>query len=442
MLPDLQWLIWALAAGALYASTVRSLGSNAAVLMVIAFAYYLYWYYYHSHFAYTNDIEGHTAYAAYLQGNILDAFSYKGSEEHHPPTYYGIAALWLLLAQDWLQFGFHGALRILSLLMYVPYCVFAIRTVRLFNTKNNLAYLGYVLILFWPLSILMATRITNDVLVYTLWSAFFYYCLRWVNQSRHMDMVISIMLAALCLMVKTTGIALFGILGLCILYRLFTRQTLWRELVSPWMFVSYALVLGSVFVNLSKTMVGYLNAGRVRIYLGNNGKFASTIDSLLTFDVFAYIADPYIGYFNLDRQPDGFTYFAKSLLYGEFVWRYNDLASAVNASFILFLVVIIAGLVWGLRTRRLSWARMYPLMLMLVIPYVMIVGFVIRQRLPQCMDARFIYPIVIPLIILFTQVLDALQAAGHIKLYRLSVIIGFALPLLGTLHYLAHYLIR
>jgi hypothetical protein len=100
--------------------------------------------------------------------------------------------------------------------------------------------------------------------------------------------------------------------------------------------------------------------------------------------------------------------------------------------------------IYGCRQHLLEWKMLYPNLVAVVLSVSASMIFLILKDSMLCMDARFIFPFIVPIVLLYGSALDALRLSMSPLLrsaYWAAVSIGFLLPSLGVLLYLSYYLL-
>jgi hypothetical protein len=443
-LRPMSWL-WGVLAVLLYFAIRRDLGSRTSVLLSLCLLYTGYWYGFHSDYAYTNDMMYHVKYVRFLQHDITGYLRYLGEEHWHPPSYYMLAAAYLNLIEYLTRIDTFPALRLLSVPMFIAYMLYSLRTLRLVRQGEGLHYfLCCLLILFWPLAVLMGARISNDLLMYMLWSMFFFYLVRWQLQHATRDLYLTLLMVGLTFMVKTNAFILLGVTGCCVLRMLLIGQMRWPQLLAPRMWQCYAFIVLGIAFNLSRSLVSWLLYGGSPVYLGMGWEEDMPLSRVFSFDLGYYLAHPYITPYDVFNQPDAANHFLKTLLYGEFGWKLIPLAQGMNILLLAFIVATCVGVIYGCRQRLLVWKMLYLNLVSIALSVAASVIFLIIKDSMLCMDARFIFPFIVPLVLLYASALDALKLSVSPVLrstYWVAVAIGFLLPSLGVLLYLSYYLL-
>ena len=192
-----------------------------------------FWLHYHPNLTYTNDLWGHISYLRYMVDGWSAPYGYRGHEDFHPPLYYAIAARAYHAAALFPIVNPLAAVRLLAVACYSAFLLAGLRTLRECAPTSTPAYhAGTLLIVFWPVNILMATRINNDIALYAAWGAAFFALARWARTRSDGSLSAALCLTAVALMVKSNGALVLGIVGVSLARALLKGEisvaSLWR----------------------------------------------------------------------------------------------------------------------------------------------------------------------------------------------------------------------
>lgn len=405
-----------------------------ALIWCTSVPYFGFWLYGTSPLHYMHDIYGHLGYFRHLISHWDAPYNFMGREHWQPPTYYYVlAAIQPLAGQD----GF-VTIRIFSLFLYQLFCFFGIRTLRESVKIIGAAYyVGILLIIFWPASVLLATRINNDIPLYTCWAASFYYLTRWYRTQEMASLRKLVVCLSLALMVKTNALIPIAIAGVVGLYALSAGRTTLRSLLI-WQNLPAVLffVLGAL-VNTGKHWHSIFSNKRnvASLHFGQEGEASPTWQHFFSFDLPHYLQNPFN---TLREEPSFANNFLKTMLFGEFNFSHPALATLLSILLLLFIMLLITGAL----TNRDLWKKglqtIFPHLCATLLPIFAVMAFFAIKKMEVCQEFRFAVPMIVPLAILYTNNLTALYPKRSLRsLYWLGLGIGFALPVGGVLFYLA-----
>jgi len=152
----------------------------------------------------SNDFHGHLAYLNHIQREPFSPFGYTGRESWHPPTYYYLAALSEHLGAWFGLRPLKGA-RIFSIVLYLTYLHFGLRTFRLLFTGRVL-WCASLLFIAWPSNFEMSTRINSDSAVIPVYAAVQFYLIRSVLRGDRKDSLRALAVSFVGLVFKTSAL--------------------------------------------------------------------------------------------------------------------------------------------------------------------------------------------------------------------------------------------
>jgi hypothetical protein len=408
----------------------------AGLLLGAGACYLTLWLHGRPNTAYTNDLPGHIDYILYLASHA-NPYEYRGGESFHPPLYYFLSSLVYRLFPPTGVINGLTAVRLLSLLFYLAFLFLGVRTlVEAVGTASTGSRVGLLLFAFWPVGILMATRVNNDLLLYALWAAAFHSLARWHQRHTDGDLAAALYLTGVALMVKSSAVVLAGVLGTCLLHGFLTGVVSCRDLGRGRLAWAWLFLVAALLVNIAKPIYllaqyGEDTTGR---YFGDAGQAGFDGWHFLRFDPDVFLDSP----FAIRDGTSFLDYFLKSMLYGWSTWRHPDLASLLNGLLLVFLLVTLATLV-GLRRELLR--GLFPYIAGVVVPVTAVVLFTAYKDMAACQDFRFVLPLLTPLLVLFVRGLE--QAANRpwgLLIYGLGIMAGVGLPLAAVAFYVGQYL--
>ncbi len=425
------------------AARKSGLDRYAVCLLPAGLAYYALWLHLRPNLAYTNDVFGHIHYLMYMVTHWLRVLDFQGGEHFQPPLYYLVAS-WAFKAVRYTPINPLTAVRFLSLLFYMVFCLYALRTLREAVDTRKLSYrVGALLIVFWPVGIIMATRISNDIMLYALWSAIFYYTARWHRRNECSSLWRAIALLGVAFMVKSTSVVLAAIIAAVMLHAWRAGQWRMEQLRQKPAFAAFGVLLLGIIVNLSKLVYMRLRHGKdvSDLHFGKGAETEWTLGSFARLDWGDYTVWPFVDDFRNIEFP---AYFLKTMLYGEFKWPMKEgwsfLPFAMNYGLLALLVITLLGIAVSFLRRDPTMRPLAPHLAGVLISVAAVIAFTMIKRWAVCQDFRFVLPMLVPLVVLFVHAAEALRAypAGRI-LYGMAMGIGVVLPLSGAAVYLSRY---
>lgn len=387
----------------------------------------------------SNDVYGHIDYTEYIANQWFSPAFYFGREYFQPPTYYYLTGTVYSLFRDSEFINPLSAVRAVSLALFSIYCLYGIRTLRLCVKHENLAYyVACILLVFWPVNMIMATRINNDIALTAAWAAMLFYAARWWQLRDMKDLRFALCALAIAFAIKSSAVVPAFILGMCMLAGLLTRRIAWKSLFGRHCFLGYIAVLTGIAINVSKA--AYLQFWHKRditnLHFGGTGPNFMSWDHFLRFDIKSFIERPQLIRFD---EPGYLNYAIKTLLYGEFIWKWPMIATAINYLVLALLALLIAGLAKRLMQWRAQEYGITPYVLGIMLPLLSVSVFTYVKHNFVCQDSRFIVPVLIAFVALYLNATLALKSRWTYPLYILALLVAVALPLAGMVFYLGQF---
>ena len=382
-------------------------------------------------YAYSLDLEKHIPYIQYMGDHFFYAHGYKGPESWHPPLYYMICAIIARAFQFTGVFDPWTGIRLFGIACYTTFLYFGMHSLtRLF--KGLPFYLALALLLYWPSGLLNAAWVFNDVLMYPIYGACFYYTLVWFETMEPRLLNRILLLCGIGFCVKTTVLVPAGIVGLCVLLKLFQKKLRLLALFSrDYTLGRIALMIG-VIVNFSGVIYDQLIDGIAPPpHLGGAGNYFPTLDSFLFVDVRGLVAQPF---FNSWENPSPWAIMFQTMLFTNSYWRFAILAGSLLA--LLFLMIAYIG-AFMLTLSRKRYGELFPIITGLQLPFIASVVFTLVCSIGACMDFRYIQPALIAMTLSFMLAVQEAKAKDHLLLYYLGNSIAILLPALSVIMYYA-----
>ncbi len=428
-----------IALGAIVAYRHAGLTGETLIFGMLACPYFLYWLLYHPNYAASHDLSGHIGYIQHIAQDWTHPYAYMGRERWHPPTYYFLAAVVYRLGQS-IGIDPLTAVRLLSMAMFGIFCLFAVATLRVVSTSPRSApfFTSVMLLLFFPTSVLMASRINNDIALYAAWSASFFYLTRWYQRFSVADLRNTCIATGVAVAIKSNSIIVLGIVSAVVISALILRQISLRYFYSRTLMVGVGFLVLAGFVNLGRLLFGNGSAGDVALHFGQSGRDPSTIFHYLSFDLRGLVSFPFQS--NL-IEPGFWPYVARAMTFGEYRWRYPALASVLIFAVVVVLVSTVVITATRILAVRETWRRELPLLVSALFPFIALAAFYHLKGMKVCQDFRFIFPVIIPLCALYMRSLESVRPKPALRaLYWILLMTGLIVASGSVLFYAGQYL--
>lgn len=431
------WLTWILALITVSLLLRRSRWETwERQMMAAAFGYFSLWLILRSNLIYTGDLQDHVNYIHHVKTHWLTPFSYDGWESFQPPSYYYAAALAATAAEQLRVFNPLSAIRLLSLGFYAIFMGAAFLTLQETSVKEKSAYvMAAVQLIFWPASILMATRINNDIPAYAAWSVSFLFLMRWVQTKQMRSLTSAVLVAGLGVLIKASLLAMGFIIFAVMLVKISEEKIPIRTYTHRRFLLAAGIAVACVaFFYLQPAIKMALHGIDHPIaHVPGPRPYDFGFGHFLTFNLKDFFGDPFLAPWKNRPDMPYLNYFFKTALFGELQFSHPGLARWVGAFFLTYVgvaVIAIAGLIKAEKEKTLPW------LLAIVIPLSLSVAFTVKEQSDFCQDFRLIYPMYVPAVILAAQGLQRLRDKGWTFLYWTGWTAGIGFPLIAVVFYL------
>jgi hypothetical protein len=289
--------------------------------------------------------------------------------------------------------------------------------------------LAAALVVFWPSSIINSVRVHNDALVSTLLIASIYFISRWDRQGRHRDFCLAVAVSALALLTKSTGytmaVTLLAIAALRLRTTRFSPASV-KQCTAALLVLFSAALLAVAFRESTHTR------SLCQKVLGNACDLPGEVyGSSKLINYFYFDLRDFMSQSSALAYPRRQDYFlnglAKSSLFGAMPLG-KDFDSQTHerlAVFIrLLLLAIVAVCVVTLPfIRSVGWHRHRAIIGAAASMLIMLAAFHFMAPNPFHDDFRHIFPVLVPLCLLYAKVVERLGRWSDV-LYKAGIVIG------------------
>ena len=414
----------------------------AAAIVVAGMCYCALWLHLRPDEQYTADLVGHLEYIAYMAQSVwANPYEFQGYENMQIPFYYFVGARISNAVATSNVVSPLFALRLLSLALYMVFCVYGARTLsEALARRTYVDYLALVLLVFWPVGINTASNISNDIGLYAAWGAAFYYLCQWHRHRRAASLQWALIATGACFLMKSTAILPFGIVGASVFYALWKRQLPMAAVLQNKVILAVGVLLAAIVFSAGKIVyasTAFQHADALQMhFLGGVWRFPYPASYFMTFSLSDFIAYPYVMF--REHEPSFLNYFLKTMLYSPFNHPHVEgaLPAAMNV-LLLFLLVSILGLM--IRSRR-TLTEIFPYVVGTILPFLAVLCLTIIDHYEHVQNFRYIFPMLHPLVVLFA---IGIESAGETRTGKLlqgaGLLAAVGLPVLGVALYLTGY---
>jgi hypothetical protein len=363
---------------------------------------------------------------------------------HHPPLYYLLAAGVRGVLEAGHVTHVESGLMALSLVLSAVFLLFSVLVIERLATGSGPRLLATALVVFWPYTTLNSVRVHNDAGLYPVAAITLYLLVRWVQDGGRWRLVGAGVMALVGLAVKSNAAILVGLVLVLVAYRALRaadRRVVLRE-AAPVVALLLCLAVGGTLAR------GARGAGLATRFLGTAYKEAPgevterSARFYLTFSPTAMVARPYAQARWLSpatREPTYWNHLLKSSVYGTRitlgggteVWESPRLARAG----IWVLLALTAFLALGLLLTARAPCPARTVALLAVGVYVLGgLAFHLIVPISYHADFRFIFPVIVPLAVLYAQAAAALRS--RLRLWPAWVVVAGAFIALNVAYFL------
>lgn len=342
---------------------------------------------------------------------------------HHPPLYYLAGAAVRRLVELANAGDVNAGLQGYSLVVFAVFVVFSALAIDRAAPRPWQRVLATALVLLWPYSVLNSVRIHNDIGFYAVAAATFHYLVRWTSEGRRRLLAGACIAAGAGMLIKANALILVALvvaMSALRVLRALDRKAALRELAPV---VGSLLLLVAAHGVLRSTGTPELG----RKVLGSAYKPGSpeamprSAAMYLTFDPRPVVATPYVMMKQgKSQEPSYWNHLVKSSLFGtrnpqlmrigREVDGNPDWALAENWALLALMAVFALGQLATWRDR----GALKTLSLVTVAVYVG-VGLAFHLIVPvgYHADFRFIYPVVVPMSLLYVGAIEGMRRRGY-----------------------------
>lgn len=395
----------------------------------------------------THDVVGgHIDYIKYLIQNKSLPSSTDCWECFQPPSYYIISSTIYWLAQSAGADNPYFYLQLLSLLFFLIFLFFGIKTISALNIERNITRITTLLITFWPSGIIHSIRIGNDTLLYLFYAAGFYYLIKWAQKENKKWFYLSLLFSVLSMLAKSNGFMLIFAISIVFIYKWITSRKQnngFSYFKNGFIFIIVFLIGSSMalympLINYKKNdseskdfIIGNIHALNGALLVGNKPI------NYLWFDFKTFVKKPFMNpWADETGRQYYWNYLLKSSLFGEFsdFGKNKNIviaAQSISLVFVFFIgyfLILLSSLFLD-KTKPERIKKIFPIIVInIMAPLLMLTATRIKHPYSAQADFRYIFPIIISF--------GAIYAIGlaNLKNRNLKILqyFGYVLPIFMT----------
>jgi 4-amino-4-deoxy-L-arabinose transferase-like glycosyltransferase len=380
-----------------------------------------------------HDVSGHIEYIQYIISNRSLPNSDTCWQCYHPPLYHLLVSpIYYLASQVYDQP--EQILQFFSIFLTAVFLYFAYKSYKLVLKDQSASLLALTLTAFWPSLIIHGIRLSNDALLYTLFSIAIYALIAWWDKGRHRHFLLAVIAASLAALTKSNGLTLWLIITFVYLVKLVKnwkhkKKILWQALILL-LFAFTALLLYIKKANdpsMNTWPVANLWGMPVALTVGRGW------ENFTYFSPTTYFQYPYISPW-LDETGRQFfwNYLLKTALFGEF----NFTPTPLQIIYIIQILFFFLILIFLIRSWKIFLSLQSKYLIPLFVFSILIISLIfLRVGFPYSPsnDFRYILPILIPFNLIIGS--DLITKNKNWKIILL--LISFLFCLFSTLLFIA-----
>lgn len=372
----------------------------------------------------TYDVGGHIDYINYISVNHSLPNVDQCWECYQPPAYYIMGALISRISQ-FINLNQNFGLQIFSLLLSFLFLVFSVKTAKIIIINDKLMMVAASLVAFWPSGIIHSIRIGNDSLYYAFYAIGFYFVIKWYKRENKKDFYLASVFSVLSLLAKSSGLILVSIFIISLIYKFIKsdeRKKILKKILIFLLILTAGLALVSyrLLENLHSKNSENLFVGNIKSLHGGLS-VKNELKNYLWFDRHSYFSDPFASpWEDKGGRQYYWNYLLKTSQFGEFGFNFNNfkyvpaLAKYINIISLFAIFFFIISLILLFLKENLKKIENCNFVLFISIIVSLAASMATRARFPfsPIGDFRYIFPVLVPLAILYAMGLKYLKFEG------------------------------
>ncbi|MEI7426053.1 MAG: hypothetical protein WCK16_03990 [Candidatus Moraniibacteriota bacterium] len=370
----------------------------------------------------THDVSGHLDYI-----NLLSNGTMPGQDQcwecFHPPLYYLCGAVIVkichfLSLSDILT---NIALQYFSLFLFSIFLIISFFVFKKFLNKNKvLLILAWLLLVFWPSGIIHSIRIGNDTMFYLFSILSLWFLLEWNEKDKFKYLIAALLTTLFCIYTKSSGLVMLFVIIVTVSLKWFFKK---NESVYFFMKNKGILLIIAVFFAAIPSFINFINfkawgSENSSWFISNAHSLPNqlvvnnNIENFLRFDFETFLRAPFC---NPWDDASGRQFYLvtilKNSLWGELRNGNNNVGVdilALTENVLLFLLVILVFL-GSLFLKDSFWRKKIILVFYGIALVVSSIFMRLIAPFSCANDFRYIFPILIPAIIILVSVLRELK---------------------------------
>lgn len=370
---------------------------------------------------------------------------------HHPPLYYGASALVYVFFQKTRLADPTVGIQLFGLVLFLFFLAYGAATAARLLPERRDQRLATALMVFWPYSVHNSVRLHNDSMVCAFMAAAVFYTVRWAQEARRRDLLLSAACTALALLTKSSAYVLVPVLGALLAARFFRARDkvrFTRRALAAAAILGIAVVLNARGKETPRMKDGPLchkilgNACDI----GKDLQVQNGLKNYVYLDLPRFVREPYA---LAHRDESGRQYFWNHLLKSSLFGTHNTIADRetsyeVNWAVAWVMNILLLGMVGYLAigllmVRRRSLRRWSVVVLHVASALAFMAGFRYLIPAPHHTDFRHVFHLVILVSIAYAGTVAAFRRRERARLAAAGKILAYPFILLSVFYFLPKY---
>ena len=380
---------------------------SVKILFYICLAFICFHYYFSSASDYMYDVEAHKDLIRYYSKNWWPQPIGDSWLSYHPPLYYYLSALFYKLEQI-LQLKEFTLVRFFSVILNICFITIGLAIINKISKNTFNTFLISSFICLFPLNDINSVKINNDVLLYPIWAISIYYLISIKeNPNNFRRMILTI---AVGLITKSNAILMSISLLAYLIFDLglkYQYKNLFKKNVLSFVFLVFCFILSTgrvMYYQYSKGSSANLLVANYKESIENEEGKLIQIRLPNLFESTFLINPPFPETFELFSPGKLYPlHLIKTFLYGEGFRKGEIAAKFINVSFVFGLLIAILYLI------TIPIKRFIPELALITIPLLGHLANTFTKPVICTADARYIFPILIPISMFFIKLLSSIN---------------------------------
>ncbi len=388
------------------------------------------------------DTYQHVQYIDYYAKNHKLPDPNAGWEYFQPPVYY-LSGLPIYRLAHFLQIDLFRSLQVFSVLLYNIFLFFGLLTIKKISDvqskRSSFFLISALLLLFWPTGFMHSVRIDNDLLFYCLSGIIMYSLTIWWLTGKKISFYLALLFLGINILTKSNSVIYLVFILVLLGLKLLKQKKHYRTIITD---ALVALLSSAIFIgiNFYRTIYYFLKNHPVdRDWLvfntssmGDVFRVGNKLINLVGFDYYSYFSNHFTSSMGDAGGRQFFSNFMlKTSLFGEFFHKQElqgSLANPLSALLLLIYLLLLIGFILNKNRNFFAFIAMTLMFGALLF---------LRWHAPFAAsgDFRLIFPVIIPIAILYGDSVTFFESHGYRFLSIISHLAALLFVILSAVFY-------